>query len=43
MAAPEKKHEHNNSSCTEGNNIESKNKRSGMGGYPLCQHCARLS
>ena len=33
---------HNNSSCTEGNNIEAKNKRSGTGGKPLCKNCARL-
>ncbi len=33
---------HNNTSCTEGNNIESKNKLSGTGGKPLCSHCARL-
>ena len=34
---------HNNTSCTEGNNIESANRRSGTGGHPLCEHCARLS
>lgn len=34
---------HNNTSCTEGNNIESRNKKSGTGGKPLCSHCARLS
>lgn len=34
---------HDNSSCTEGNNIEPRNKRSGTGGYPKCEHCARLS
>lgn len=33
---------HNNTSCTEGNNIETVNKRSGTGGKPLCSHCARL-
>ncbi|MBW8523833.1 hypothetical protein K0U91_01160 [Chryseobacterium chendengshani] len=33
---------HNNTSCTEGNNIETENKRSGTGGKPLCSHCARL-
>ena len=33
---------HNNTSCTEGNNIESKNRKSGTGGKPLCSHCARL-
>lgn len=34
---------HNNNRCTEGNNIETSNKRAGTGGRPLCQHCARLS
>ncbi len=34
---------HDNSSCTEGNNIEAANKVSGTGGHPLCSHCARLS
>jgi hypothetical protein len=34
---------HNNTSCTEGNNIERENKRQGSGGRPLCQHCARLA
>lgn len=33
---------HNNTSCTEGNNIETENKRTGTGGKPLCSHCARL-
>lgn len=34
---------HNNTDCTEGNNIETENRRSGTGGRPLCSHCARLS
>jgi hypothetical protein len=34
---------HNNTSCTEGNNIESKYRKPGSDGRPLCQHCARLS
>jgi competence protein ComGC len=34
---------HNNSKCTEGNNIEKKNRVSGTGGRPLCSHCARLT
>lgn len=34
---------HNNSSCTEGNNIEKENRVSGTGGRPLCNHCDRLS
>ena len=33
---------HNNSSCTEGNNIEKENKRDGTGGKPLCDHCKKL-
>lgn len=33
---------HNNSRCTEGNNIERENLRQGTGGKPLCQHCAKL-
>ncbi len=33
---------HDNSACTEGNNIEKENKRSGTGGRPLCAHCKRL-
>lgn len=34
---------HNNNACTEGNNIESHNRRPGTDGRPLCNHCARLS
>lgn len=34
---------HNNTKCTEGNNIERHNVRSGTGGKPLCNHCARLN
>lgn len=34
---------HNNTRCTEGNNIESQYRRSGTGGKPLCAHCARLN
>ena len=30
---------HNNSKCTEGNNIEKENKREGTGGKPLCERC----
>ena len=33
---------HDNSSCTEGNNIEPQNKVSGTGGRPKCEHCQRL-
>ena len=25
--------------CTEGNNIETKNKKSGTGGLPMCKNC----
>jgi hypothetical protein len=34
---------HNNTKCTEGNNIEPQYKREGTGGKPLCSHCARLN
>lgn len=34
---------HNNTSCSEGNNIEKENLRSGTGGKRLCSHCDRLS
>jgi len=33
---------HNNTQCTEGDNIESYNRVSGTGGLPLCDHCRRL-
>lgn len=33
---------HDNTQCTEGNNIERENLRLGTGGKPLCIHCARL-
>ncbi len=33
---------HNDNKCTEGNNIESYNRRTGTGGHPLCDHCRRL-
>lgn len=33
---------HNNSSCTEGNNIEKENLKSGTGGKPLCSRCSKL-
>ncbi|QFT84957.1 hypothetical protein FIU88_08210 [Halomonas sp. THAF12] len=33
---------HDNNSCTEGNNIETKNRQSGTGGKPKCSHCKRL-
>jgi hypothetical protein len=34
---------HNNNKCTEGNNIEKENLRSGTGNKPLCDHCAKLN
>ncbi len=34
---------HNNTDCTEGNNIESRNRASGTGGKHLCDHCKRLN
>ena len=34
---------HNNSACTEGNNIERQYRREGTGGKPLCKHCQRLN
>jgi hypothetical protein len=34
---------HNNSNCNTGNNIERENLRSGKGGKPLCNECARLN
>ncbi len=37
-----KKVYHDNSSCTEGNNIESKYKTSGTAGRPKCQRCTEL-
>jgi hypothetical protein len=33
---------HDNTLCTEGNNIESYYLKPGTGGRPLCKHCARL-
>ena len=33
---------HDNTACTEGNNIERENRREGTGGKPKCEHCARL-
>jgi len=34
---------HNNTKCTEGNNIENKNRVEGTGGRPLCERCKELS
>lgn len=33
---------HNDNRCTEGNNIESRYRRTGTDGRPLCNHCSRL-
>ena len=38
-----KKVYHNNSKCTEGNNIEKSNKIHKVGGACLCEHCKRLN
>jgi hypothetical protein len=34
---------HNNSGCTEENNIEAYNVREGTGNLRLCKHCERLN
>ena len=34
---------HNETRCTEGNNIEPVNLRKGTGGKPLCLHCKAIS
>ena len=34
---------HNNTLCTEGDNIEWYNKVPGTGGLKLCHHCAKLN
>lgn len=34
---------HNNTACTEGNNIEQRYLQQGTGGKPLCAHCAKLN
>ena len=34
---------HDETRCTEGNNIEPRNKASGTGGHPKCSHCRRIS
>lgn len=41
--SPKQSVHHNNTKCTEGNNIETGNKKSGTGGKPLCDHCKRLN
>ncbi|MBK7233807.1 MAG: hypothetical protein IPH93_16485 [Saprospiraceae bacterium] len=34
---------HNNSSCTEGNNIEPQYRRSGTDNRPLCKSCEKIN
>jgi hypothetical protein len=34
---------HDNSLCTEGNNIEPQYKRNDTGGYPRCHRCTTLA
>ena len=34
---------HDESTCTEGNNIERQNRVAGTGGRPKCEHCRRIS
>lgn len=34
---------HNNSKCTEGNNIERENLKRGTGGRRLCERCKKLN
>ncbi len=34
---------HNNTNCTEGNNIEREYLRSGTGNKPLCRRCTELN
>jgi hypothetical protein len=33
---------HDDTACTEGNNIEAKYRAAGTGGRPKCDHCSRL-
>jgi len=33
---------HDNTECTEGNNIEEENRRPGTDNRPKCEHCAEL-
>jgi len=43
IAPSDRKVYHDNDRCTEGNNIEPRNKRSGTAGRPRCEHCSRLA
>jgi hypothetical protein len=40
---PGRKVYHNNNQCTEGNNIEARNWRSGTGNKRLCERCKELN
>lgn len=39
----EKRVYHNNNKCASGRDIPKKERRSGMAGYKLCQHCKDLN
>jgi hypothetical protein len=39
IADNDRKVYHDDSDCTEGNNIETENKRAGTGGYPRFKNC----
>ena len=39
----DRKVHHDNTSCTEGNNIEKENRRDGTGGRPKCDRCEKLT
>lgn len=39
----DRKVHHDESTCTEGNNIEDKNRVPGTGGRPKCERCTRIS
>ncbi len=34
---------HNSNLCTEGNNIETRNRKKGTGGHRLCDRCRQLN
>lgn len=38
----DRKVHHDNTSCTEGNNIEAKYRTDGTGNRPKCEHCKSL-
>ncbi len=39
----DKKVHHDETTCTEGNNIESRYRATGTGGYPKCARCKEIS